>query len=136
VERSSVETGLPDSVTSPRARTDRSWVPAGGSQDMDPGAGPLKPQVEPVVSWTEIVFDFLAVSVAVESVPVGFWRATASWRAQAVADWRGALAAYERASTLLRNLSSAMQLTPVEREAVQSIPESLRVCRSMLAPRP
>ena len=56
--------------------------------------------------------------------------------AQAVADWRGALAAYERASTLLRNLSSAMQLTPVEREAVQSIPESLRVCRSMLAPRP
>ena len=55
---------------------------------------------------------------------------------QAAADWRGALAAYERASTLFGNLSSAMQLTPVEREAVQSIPGSLQACRSMLAPRP
>jgi hypothetical protein len=53
---------------------------------MDPGAGPRNPQTESVVSRTEIVFDFLVVSVAVESVLGCFWRATASWRAHAVAD--------------------------------------------------
>jgi hypothetical protein len=53
---------------------------------MEPGDGPWKEQVESVVSRTETGLAFLDVSVAVESVLGGFWRATASWRAHAVAD--------------------------------------------------
>lgn len=63
-------------------------------------------------------------------------RAAGRNRAQAEADWRGAVAALERASILSRHRDSAVQLTPAERESLQSIPDSLQACRSKLAPRP
>jgi tetratricopeptide (TPR) repeat protein len=67
-----------------------------------------------------------------------FYRARAAGgnRAQAEADWRGAVAAFERASALSRDLGGANQLTQAERESLQSIPGSLQFCRSKLAQRP
>ena len=67
-----------------------------------------------------------------------FYRARAAGgnRAQAEADWRGAVAAFERASALSRELGGANQSTQAERESLQSIPGSLEFCRGKLAQRP